>query len=104
MELNASYYRWPSDAAFASWQRRLPDGFIVSVKAPGALTHVKRLYGPEAWFARITQGLGRLGSKRGVLLVQLPPSSACDYPRLAYFLSVSLAHSASAWSSATSRG
>ena len=35
VELNASDYRWPSDSAFASWQRRLPDGFIVTVKAPG---------------------------------------------------------------------
>ena len=53
VELNASYYRWPSDASFAGWQRRLPDGFVVTVKAPGALTHAKRLYGPEAWLARI---------------------------------------------------
>jgi uncharacterized protein YecE (DUF72 family) len=35
VELNASYYRWPSDSALESWQRRLPDGFIVSVKATG---------------------------------------------------------------------
>src|ERR1700683_637747 len=75
VELNASY-RWSSDAAFAGWQRRLPDGFVVTVKAPGALTHAKRLYGPEAWLARIGQGLDRLGPKRGVLLVQLPPSAA----------------------------
>lgn len=86
VELNASYYRWPPDSAFASWQRRLPDGFLVGVKAPGALTHAKRLYGPEAWLARICEGLHRLGSKRGVLLVQLPASSAVDHPRLAYFL------------------
>src|ERR1700730_12945344 len=42
VELNASYCRWPSDSAFAGWQRRLPDGFVVTVKAPGALTHAKR--------------------------------------------------------------
>ena len=86
VELNASYYRWPSDAAFAGWQRRLPNGFVVTVKASGALTHAKRLQGPEAWLARIGQGLDRLGPKRGVLLVQLPPSAAFDHPRLAYFL------------------
>lgn len=86
VELNASYYRWPSDAAFASWQRRLPDDFLMTVKAPRALTHAKRLYGPEPWFARIRAGLSSLGAKRGVLLVQLPPSAAVDHPRLAYFL------------------
>ena len=32
------------------------------------------------------QGLDRLGPKRGVLLVQLPPSATFDHLRLAYFL------------------
>jgi hypothetical protein len=26
-ELNSSFYRWPAPAAFASWRRRLPEGF-----------------------------------------------------------------------------
>lgn len=86
VELNASYYRWPSDAAFASWRRRLPSDFLLTVKAPGALTHVKRLYGPEPWLTRIKGGLSRLGPNRGVLLVQLPPGAAIDESRLAYFL------------------
>jgi uncharacterized protein YecE (DUF72 family) len=51
VELNASYYRWPTDAAFASWQRRLPAEFLMTVKAPRGLTHGKRLYGPEPWRA-----------------------------------------------------
>jgi uncharacterized protein YecE (DUF72 family) len=86
VELNASYYRWPSDAAFANWRRRLPADFVLTVKAPRGLTHAMRLYGPERWLERIRQGLSHLGSKRGVLLVQLPPSAAVDHPRLAYFL------------------
>jgi uncharacterized protein YecE (DUF72 family) len=85
-ELNASYYRWPSDAAFESWRRRLPADFLLSVKAPGALTHVKRLFAPEGWVTRIARSLARLGSRRGVLLVQLPPGAAVDHARLGYFL------------------
>src|ERR671921_1831673 len=85
-ELNSSYYRWPKDAAFARWRRRLPDGFRLSVKAPGLLTHVKRLYAPERWLARVSRGLARLGERRGVLLVQLSPHLALDHARLAYFL------------------
>jgi uncharacterized protein YecE (DUF72 family) len=85
-ELNASYYRWPSDAAFEHWRRRLPADFLLSVKAPGGLTHSSRLFGPEPWLARITRGLRRLGRRLGVLLVQLPPSMALDQPRLAHFL------------------
>ena len=85
-ELNASYYRWPRDAAFASWRRRLPEGFRLSVKAPGLLTHVRRLYAPERWLARIGRALGRLGERRGVLLVQLSPEFPVDEARLGYFL------------------
>jgi uncharacterized protein YecE (DUF72 family) len=85
-ELNASYYRWPSDASFTRWRRRLPEGFVLSVKAPRLLTHVRRLYGPERWIARIMGGLERLGDRCGPLLVQLSPKLAVDLPRLGYFL------------------
>jgi uncharacterized protein YecE (DUF72 family) len=86
VELNASYYRWPSDAAFASWRRRLPDRFVLTVKAPRGLTHAKQLYGPERWLARISRGLARLGDRAGVLLVQLSPRFPVDHARLEGFL------------------
>jgi uncharacterized protein YecE (DUF72 family) len=85
-ELNSSYYRWPTDAAFARWRRRLPDGFLLSIKAPRGLTHVRRLYAPERWLARIASGLARLGDRRGPLLVQLSPRTELDHARLEYFL------------------
>jgi uncharacterized protein YecE (DUF72 family) len=85
-ELNASFYRWPSDAAFASWGR-LPNKFTLSIKAPRGLTHARRLHEPEAWLARIDKSLRLLGARRGVLLAQLPPTLSYDRERLAYFLS-----------------
>ena len=84
-ELNSSYYRWPGDSSFRSWRRRLPDGFRLSVKAPGLLTHVQRLYQPERWLGRIQQSLSLLGDRSGVLLVQLSPRLAYDHARLNYF-------------------
>jgi uncharacterized protein YecE (DUF72 family) len=87
VELNASFYRWPRDAAFASWRRRLPAGFRLSVKAPRGLTHGKRLYAPETWLRRIEAGWHELGDKRAVLLVQLPPDQPRDDARLEHFLS-----------------
>ncbi|RZS64318.1 uncharacterized protein YecE (DUF72 family) [Agromyces ramosus] len=86
VELNASFYRWPSDRSFQSWRQRLPDGFAMSVKAPRGLSHGCRLYGPEAWLDRIAGGWHALGDRRAVLLLQLPPSLARDDVRLAYFL------------------
>lgn len=86
VELNSSFYRWPRDSAFRSWQRRLPDGFVMSVKAPRGLTHAKKLYAPELWAQRITAGWHELGSRRGVLLVQLAPGQERDDARLDHFL------------------
>ncbi len=87
VELNASFYRWPRDTSFASWRRRLPAGFALSVKAPRGLTHGRKLYGPEVWIERISRCWHELGEKRAVLLVQLPPDFARDDARLDYFLS-----------------
>ncbi|ADP84521.1 DUF72 domain-containing protein [Pseudofrankia inefficax] len=86
VELNASFYRWPSDAAFASWRRRLPAGFTMSVKAPRGLTHAKRLHSPEAWTGRIIAGWHELGERRAVVLVQLDARQTRDDARLEYFL------------------
>ena len=86
MELNASFYRWPRTAAFASWRRRLPPGFQLSVKAPRGLTHAKRLYAPEAWAQRMAEAWHELGDKRAVLLVQLHPAHERDDERLRHFL------------------
>lgn len=88
VELNSSFYRWPTDAAFASWRRRLPVGFELSVKAPRGLTHAKRLYSPEVWVERISRGWHELRDRRAVLLVQLGPGHERDDARLAYFLTL----------------
>ena len=87
VELNASFYRWPAPRSFASWRRRLPDGFRMSVKAPRGLTHGKRLLAPEVWVDRIAAGWHELGERRAVLLVQLAPTHERDDARLDYFLS-----------------
>ena len=86
VELNASFYRWPRTATFASWRRRLPEGFGLSVKAPRGLTHAKRLYAPEVWVERLTACWHELGDRRAVLLVQLHPAHERDDARLDFFL------------------
>ena len=53
VELNSSFYKWPKPAAFKSWQRRLPGGFLLSVKAPRYLTIpnacMRLKYGLNGW-------------------------------------------------------
>ena len=86
VELNASFYRWPRNTAFGSWRQRLPEGFLMSVKAPRGLTHAKRLYAPEAWAGRIADSWHELGARRGILLIQLAPLHERDDARLDWFL------------------
>lgn len=86
VELNASYYRWPRDATFEGWRKRLPAGFELTVKAPKSLTHNKKLLEPERWTDAIVRSLGALGERRGPFLLQLPPSLARNDDRLSYAL------------------
>jgi uncharacterized protein YecE (DUF72 family) len=86
VELNASFYRWPKDAAFAGWRERLPDGFTMSVKAQRGLTHYRRLRSPEPWIERFDRCWKALGDRSEALLVQLHPELERDDERLDHFL------------------
>jgi uncharacterized protein YecE (DUF72 family) len=86
VELNASFYRWPRPTSFASWRRRLPAGFELTVKAPRGMTHARKLYAPEQWIDRLAESLHELAGRRGPLLVQLPPGLVRDDDRLEWFL------------------
>lgn len=86
VELNASFYRWPKDSAFAGWRERLPDGFTMSVKAQRGLTHYRRLREPEPWVERFDRCWELLGDRSEALLVQLHPELERDDARLEHFL------------------
>lgn len=86
VELNASFYRWPRPERFAAWRRRLPDDFVMSVKAPRGVTHARRLALTPEWRGRIAAGLSALDGCGGPLLVQLPLADERDDDRLAAFL------------------
>ena len=82
VELNNSFYRLPDESAFDGWRERLPDGFVVAVKASRYLTHVKRLKEPEQPVSLLMERAGRLEDKLGPVLVQLPPNLEQDAERL----------------------
>ena len=86
VELNTSFYRWPKPETFAGWREKLPDGFLLSIKAPRWLTHYGNLTNPERWLEKVKEGWHELGDRRAILLVQLSPRFACNYDRLANFI------------------
>jgi uncharacterized protein YecE (DUF72 family) len=87
VEVNNTFYRWPREEVFANWHDRLPEGFLVSVKASRGLTQFRKLNAPQPWLDRMESDLIQLCEKRGVLLFQLPPHFGCDLERLDRFLS-----------------
>ncbi|HUR68614.1 MAG TPA: DUF72 domain-containing protein [Candidatus Thermoplasmatota archaeon] len=87
IEVNCTYYRLPAQATFAKWRDATPPGFRFTVKAPGAITHEKRLVDVEEDLAQLLLHARELRGKLDVLLFQFPPSFKADaLPQLAAFL------------------
>jgi len=83
VEINASFYRLPSEQTVEHWRKTVPRDFRFAIKASRYITHVKRLADPED---SLDMFLGRariLGSKLGPVLFQLPPRFRSNPSRLA---------------------
>lgn len=78
VELNNAFYKLPSRETFAGWKDRLPDGFVVAVKASRFLTHIKRLRDPAEPVSRLVEHAHGLGERLGPFLLQLPPNLRAD--------------------------
>jgi uncharacterized protein YecE (DUF72 family) len=83
VEVNAAFYRLPQRSVFESWAARTPGDFVMTVKASRYLTHIRRLSEPREPVERLLERAVGLGSKLGVILVQLPPDFTVDVERLA---------------------
>lgn len=85
MEVNATFYRLPTESAVATWAEQTPSRFVFAVKASRYLTHVKRLKGVGPGAKRFIEPLGPLAKARklGPVLWQLPESFQRDDDRLA---------------------
>jgi len=88
VEVNATFYRLPTERAARGWAEQTPPGFLFAVKGSRYLTHVKRLRdtggGVERFYAPL-EPLTAAG-KLGPVLWQLPESFQRDDERLASFL------------------
>lgn len=86
VELNNSFYRVPSEKAFARWRDATPDGFLYAVKVNRFITHLKRLKNVDEPLASFLNRARLLGPKLGPLLYQLPPNLHRDDGLLEAFL------------------
>jgi uncharacterized protein YecE (DUF72 family) len=88
VELNNSFYRMPSEAAWRSWAARAPTGFRFAVKASRFITHLKRLKDCREPVSLLARRAGLLGTHLGPVLFQLPANFQRDDARLDEFLAV----------------
>jgi len=86
VELNNSFYRLPSEAAFAAWRDSSPAGFTFAVKVSRFVTHIKRLKNVQEAVETFMSRAKILGEKLGPLLYQLPPNMHRNDDRLEAFL------------------
>jgi uncharacterized protein YecE (DUF72 family) len=85
VEINSSFYRPHRQKTYARWAASVPEDFRFSVKLPRAITHHQRLMDFDDALARFQEEVSGLGSKLGVILVQLPPKLVYDPDSAAAF-------------------
>jgi uncharacterized protein YecE (DUF72 family) len=78
IEINSSFYRVPRPATFARWAGEVPEGFRFTVKLWRGITHTPGLQFLPMDLNKFLDAAGELGSKKGCLLIQLPPGTQAD--------------------------
>ena len=87
VEIDASFYAIPSEAAIQSWYKRAPQNFTYSLKLPQEITHHNRLQDSEDLLLRFCERVRDLQEKLALILIQLPPDfSPRSLPALEKFL------------------
>jgi uncharacterized protein YecE (DUF72 family) len=87
VEVNNTFYRLPTEEAFAAWAETAPAGFRFALKISRYLTHVRRLRDPGDPVRTFLERSQALRAHLGPLLLQLPPNLAVDAERLEETLS-----------------
>ena len=85
VEINNTFYRMPTEKLVEGWAEQAPESFIFAVKAPQRITHIGKLLNPAELTGAFVRIAGKLGSRLGPLLFQLPPFLRKDVARLQAF-------------------
>jgi uncharacterized protein YecE (DUF72 family) len=80
VEINSSFYRPHRPATYRRWAASVPDAFRFAVKMIKTITHVQRLRHTESALKQFLDEAMELERKLGCVLIQLPPSAACELP------------------------
>jgi uncharacterized protein YecE (DUF72 family) len=88
VEINASFYSWPTVAGVQSWRRQpRRKKFVYTVKVCELITHIKKFKGTKTLVKDFGMVADILGDRMGCFLFQLPPSYRFTKTRLNDILS-----------------
>jgi uncharacterized protein YecE (DUF72 family) len=83
VEINASFYSWPTVAGVRSWRRQPgKKKFVYTVKVCELITHIKKFKGTKTLVKDFGMIADILGDRMGCFLFQLPPSYRYSKARL----------------------
>ncbi len=97
VEIDSTFYRYPSKGTVMGWAKYSPEGFVYSAKLPKLITHEKKLGLKEEVekdlekFIELIEPLS-LSGKLGCILIQLPPKFEYKPKRLEDFFKMLPTH------------
>ena len=97
VEIDSTFYRYPSKGTVMGWVKYSPEGFIYTAKLPKLITHTKKLDVNEGIetdlqkFIELMEPL-YLSGKLGCILIQLPPKFDYKPDRLENFFKMLPTH------------
>lgn len=86
VEINATFYRLPTEKMVRGWSERVPEDFVYAVKGSRFITHMKKLSNLDGALDKFFHRIRPMKARIGVVLWQLPGILKKDAPRLADFL------------------
>jgi len=93
VEIDSTFYRYPSKGTVMGWTRYSPEGFVYAAKLPSLITHEKKLDLSQdveddlKLFIDLMEPL-YLSGKLGCLLIQLPPKFGFNPEKLEQFFRI----------------
>jgi len=87
VEINATFYRLPSEAMVQGWRDRVKEDFLYAVKGSRFITHMKKLVKLDGALDKFFDRIAPMKERVGVILWQLPPLLKRDASRIDNFLS-----------------
>jgi uncharacterized protein YecE (DUF72 family) len=88
VEINNTFYHMPTRGVLESWSAQVPRDFVFALKAPQAITHLKRLRNVTEETEYLFSTLSVLDRKLGPVLFQFPGSFRADLAALKDFLAL----------------